>query len=88
MQILEKIDLVKYRIKAEYDFDVMMHPLPFSAARWISAEQQSDLDSFLREQQQNICRDSHQNPTLLLDHEWRLKYHMDRHPKIVFKETA
>ena len=32
-----QIDVVKYRIKAEYNVDVVMHPLAFSAARWISA---------------------------------------------------
>lgn len=83
-----QIDVVKYRILAEYGVQVEMNPLPFKAARWIAAENKKDLEDFQRQQSQNICLDQHKNPTLLLDHEWRLKFYQERHPNIIFKATA
>lgn len=83
-----QIDVVKYRIQAEYNVNVEMKPLPYKAARWITAKDKKDLENFLATQSQNICRDCHENPALLLDHEWRLKYHQERNPKLEFHDTA
>lgn len=83
-----QIDVVKYRIKAEYNVQVEMQPLPYTAARWISAKNPKDLETFKREQARNICLDSHLNPTLLLDHGWRVRYHEERHPDIEFMTTS
>lgn len=81
-------DVASYRIRAEYNVEVDMAPLPYTAARWISADKPEDLKAFMNEQSRNICMDSHQNPTLLLDHEWRIRYHQERHPGIRFLSTS
>lgn len=83
-----QIDVVAYRVKAEYGVNVSMHSLPYSAARWIKSKDEKKLESFMRDQSQNICLDSHQNPTLLLDHEWRLKYHKEKYPEVEFFATS
>ena len=82
-----QIDVVAFRIKAEYGVNISMHPLPYSAARWISADP-LDLAEFKREQSQNLCQDHRGNLTILLDHEWRLKFYQERHPKIRFLATS
>jgi peptide chain release factor 3 len=79
---------VKFRILAEYGVNVNIHTLPFSAARWVNSEDPMALETFKSEQVGNICLDQHQNPTLLMDHEWRIKYHQQRHPKITFTATS
>ncbi len=83
-----QIDVVKYRINAEYGVNINMVPLAFSAARWVQSDDEKALATFLREQSNNVCFDSHGQPTLLLDHDWRLKFHQERHPKIVFKSFS
>ena len=83
-----QIDVVAYRIKAEYGVNVKMIPLPYSAARWIKTDDEALLQRILREQAANIAKDSHGNPALLLDHEWRLKFHQERYPDAVFMRTA
>ncbi len=83
-----QIDVVQFRLQAEYGVKVAMHPIPYSAARWISATNQAALDKFTSEQGQHLCRDIHGNITLLLDHSWRLKYHQERHPDLTFKATS
>ncbi len=83
-----QIDVVKYRIKEEYGVEVQMRPLAYTAARWIYSEDKKALDKFKEDQAQNIVLDSRGNPTLLLDHDWRLKFYEERHPAIKFAKTA
>ncbi|MFK7826915.1 MAG: peptide chain release factor 3 [Oligoflexales bacterium] len=83
-----QIDVVKYRIKAEYGVTVDMKPLPYTAARWITAEDPTKLETLKKEQANNICLDIHGNPTLFLDHDWRLKFHQERHPEVEFHTTS
>jgi len=83
-----QIEVVAYRIQAEYGVEVKMIPLPYTAARWVSSTQELKLKTFLQEQQNNVCLDSHGQPALLLDHEWRLKFHQDRYPDLDFHTTS
>lgn len=83
-----QIDVVKYRIKEEYGVEVNMRPLAYTAARWIYSEDKKALEKFKEDQSQNIVLDARENPTLLLDHDWRLKFLEERHPAIKFAKTA
>lgn len=83
-----QIDVVKYRIQEEYGVNVTMKALPYKAARWLTSPNQKALDQFMQSQGHNICFDLHKNPTLLLDHEWRLKFHQERNPDLEFHATA
>ncbi|MEZ4742725.1 MAG: peptide chain release factor 3 [Bdellovibrionota bacterium] len=83
-----QFDVVQYRILAEYGVKVKFVPLPYSAARWVSAKDVAALEKFKKEQAQNICLDQHGHPAILLDHAWRLKFYQDRHPDIEFMATS
>ena len=65
-----------------------MRPLPYTAARWIYSEDKKALDKFKEEQAQNVVLDSRGNPTLLLDYDWRLKFHEERNPALKFAKIA
>lgn len=82
-----QIDVVKFRIKAEYGVEVSMKALPYRAARWVTSSNQKSLSKFLEEQSHNICLDLYKKPTLLLDHDWRLKFHQERNPDLLFSAT-
>ncbi len=83
-----QIDVVKYRIKEEYGVEVNMRPLAYTAARWVYSEDRKALEKFMNDEAQHIVLDSRGNPTLLLDYDWRLKYHEERHPALKFVRTA
>ena len=68
--------------------EVRLVGLGYSAARWVTSEDPVALEAFVREQSQNICEDQHQKRAILLDHEWRIKFHRDRHPKINFAASS
>lgn len=83
-----QIDVVKYRIQSEYGVEVTMGGLPYRAARWLACDDEKKLEQFVRTNSQAICLDAHKNPTLLLDHEWRLKLYEERNEEIEFLATA
>jgi len=83
-----QFDVVKYRIEAEYSVRVKMAQLPYTAARWFTSDDKEKLEKFRREQAQNICLDQHENETILLDYDWRLKYLLERHPDVKFTSTS
>jgi len=83
-----QFDVVKYRIENEYGVRVQFSPLPFSAARWVLADNAKDLEEFKLGQSQYICLDQHENPTILLENEWRIKYLDERYPNIRYSKTA
>ncbi len=85
---LLQIDVVKFRIKAEYGVEVNMRTLPYTAARWIYCDDKLALEKFKTEESHSIVLDRYNNPTLLLDAEWRLKFHQERNPLLIFKKTA
>jgi peptide chain release factor 3 len=83
-----QFEIVAYRIEAEYGVKVQMESLPFSAARWFDSDNKAELEKFKREQSNSICLDQHQNETILLDHDWRIKFLTERYPDITFISTS
>ena len=83
-----QFDVVQYRIQAEYGVNVKFVPLNYTSARWFYSKDEKALETFRREQAQNICLDQHQNETILMDHDWRLKFLQERHPDIDFTATS
>ena len=83
-----QFEVVNYRILAEYGVQVRMHPLNYSVARWVSSSNDLVLDEFLRANSQNICRDQHDNPCILIDEGWRLRLFEERNPEIRFDATS
>src|SRR5690606_5078680 len=82
-----QFDVARYRIQHEYGVDVHFISLPYSSARWAKSERPSDLDALKREQSIKVCVDRYNRLTVLLDHDWRLKFLQDRHPKVSFHAT-
>lgn len=83
-----QIDVAEYRIKAEYGVNVKLTPLAYTAARWIHCKDPAKLKEFVASQKQNICFDHLDQPTLLLDHDWRIKFYQERHPDIEFASIS
>ena len=83
-----QFEIVQYRIQAEYGVNVQMESLPYSAARWFDSDNKAELEKFKREQSNSICLDQHENETILLDHDWRIKFLQERYPGIEFISTS
>lgn len=83
-----QFDVVQYRIQHEYGVQVTFARLPYSAARWIYAENEKDLNDFVRAQSHIICNDQHEDKAILLDDLWRLNFFKDKFPAIRYSATS
>lgn len=83
-----QFDVVKYRIQHEYGVNVRFDRLSFSAARWFFCDDEKEMDKFLRAQGHVICRDQHDQYTILLENIWRLKFLNDKFPAIEYASTS
>ncbi len=83
-----QVDVVKYRIEAEYGVKVKVVALPFQAARWLESSDKNDLDHFIEQESQSMCLDLYGNHALLVDYDWRVKILEERNPAITFHATC
>jgi len=83
-----QFDVVQYRILHEYGVNVVFARLPYGAARWIHCKDKIKLAEFVRTQSQHICFDQHENYTILLEDDWRLKFLKDRFPDVDYTATS
>ena len=83
-----QFDVAKFRIMNEYGVDVDFQPLPFETARWVFAEDESDMERFCKSMGDLICTDQKQQKCILVDQNWRIKIWQERHEGIRFEKVS
>jgi peptide chain release factor 3 len=83
-----QFEIVLYRIKAEYGVQVKMAPLGYAMARWLASDKKDALEAFIQANGQNICKDQHDHPTILINESWQLRLLEERNPDIKFLATS
>lgn len=79
-----QIDVLTERLKAEYSLPVGFEPARFTVCRWISADDNSDLDKFIATHRDAIASDLDGDPVFLAENNFSLNYEAERSPKINF----
>jgi peptide chain release factor 3 len=72
-----QLEVVKFRLKSEYDVDVRLEPMSVEFARWISREdgkalEPADLRAFDKERVGTPVLDVRDRPVVLFAGEWQL----------------
>ncbi len=85
-----QLEVVKYRLKAEYDADVRLEPMNVEFARWISRAdgQAVDLIAFARENVGIAAVDVRGRAVALFAGEWQVNSAKRYLPDLVFADTA
>jgi peptide chain release factor 3 len=85
-----QLEVVKYRLKAEYDADVRLEPLSVEFARWISHKNGDvvDLAAYDREQVGTSALNIRGRAVVLFAGEWQLNSAGRAFPDLVFEDTA
>jgi len=85
-----QLEVVKYRLKAEYDADVRLEPMSVEFARWISHKDGGvvDLGAYDREQVGISALNVRGRAVVLFAGEWQLNSARRTFPDLVFDETA
>lgn len=77
-----QLDVLKERLSAEYGLPVSFEISRFSVCRWISADQQADLEKFMTARRGDICRDLDGDPVFMAQDSFSLRYEAERYPAI------
>ncbi len=85
-----QLEVVKYRLKTEYDCDIRLEAMGFSHARWVSRKDGADVEMSDLNRAHNTVSvvDLRQRPVLLFAGEWQIRSAERDLPEYVFAETA
>jgi len=81
-----QFDVLKFRLKGEYNVDVRLSPLPYAVARWPKGD--FDPDAFRYSQTTKIVEDREGRAVILFENIWSLNSARQKHPDLELAEIA
>jgi len=82
-----QFDVVKFRLESEYNVEVLLSPLSFVAARWLSGSEE-DLENVILYSGTQVVKDADGHPVMLFQSDWHINAAQEKNPKITFSPVA
>lgn len=82
-----QFDVLKDRIRTEYEIPVKFEMTSLYTARWISCDDPAKLKTFIDENQVSIARDHDDDPVFMARNAWHLSDAEEKYPDITFTAT-
>ncbi|WP_082665991.1 peptide chain release factor 3 [Aureimonas sp. AU4] len=82
-----QLDVLASRVRNEYKTDITFEPVPYATARWISAEDERLVKTFMQENIMSCAMDRDERPVFLPKNDWELRYARERNSGLTFAET-
>jgi peptide chain release factor 3 len=82
-----QLDVLKTRLDEEYGLPIGFEPAPYITARWCSAEERRELDSFVETKRSALAQDRDGNPVYLARNGWDLNRVQEDFPRVRFTAT-
>ncbi|MDF2369643.1 MAG: peptide chain release factor 3 [Rhizobiaceae bacterium] len=79
-----QLDVLKERLKGEYGLPVSFEAARFNICRWISADDEADIDKFVNAKRGDIARDLDGDAVFMASDGFSLNYESERWPAIRF----
>jgi peptide chain release factor 3 len=83
-----QFEVIQYRLLHEYGASVTFNAMPFYKACWLTSDQPTKLEEFMRFRQTNIAADKDDQPVYLAQSEWFLNTEITNHPDVKFHFTS
>jgi peptide chain release factor 3 len=80
-----QFDVLKFRLKSEYNVDIIMENLPYEYIRWVGNEN-IDMNSIQGTSDMKKVKDMKDRPLLLWANEWSIKMTQDRNKDLILEE--
>ncbi len=80
-----QFEVIQYRLLHEYGAACEFKALPFYKACWLTCNDSTILNDFMRFKQQNIAEDKDHQPVYLAQSEWFLNTEINNNPRIQFQ---
>jgi len=81
-------EVIKFRLEHEYGAKCNFSHLPFVKACWLTTDNKTELDAFIRRKAGAIAYDKENNVVFFAESEWMLKLARENFPSITFHETS
>ncbi|MCB0394162.1 MAG: peptide chain release factor 3, partial [Bdellovibrionales bacterium] len=82
-----QFDVLMYRLRDEYGLEARFEKLPYTVARWLKTESgepyKDRIDGDVR-----VYHDRNEQPVILLEREWSIKWIQDRNPKLILQISS
>ena len=82
-----QFDVLRDRIRTEYEIPVKFEETSLYTARWITAEDSAILKKFIDDNQSSIARDHDDDPVFMARNAWHLQDAEEKNPDITFTAT-
>ena len=82
-----QFDVLRDRIRSEYEIPVKFEVTELYTARWVSCEDAAKLKKFVDMNQSSIANDHDGDPVFMARNAWHLQDAQDKYPDILFKST-
>jgi peptide chain release factor 3 len=81
-----QLDVLKSRLRNEYDLDADLEASPYEVARWVSGTE-TDMEKFTSVYRAQMAEDRDAAPVFLAKSNWELGYASDKFPNLRFAKT-
>ena len=81
-----QLDVLRERLKAEYGIPIDYDVTRFTLARWVEADQRTDLDAFMDSHNSAMARDLDGAPVFMAPTAYGLRYEEERYPAVRFTD--
>jgi peptide chain release factor 3 len=79
-----QFDVAAHRLEHEYGVEARMSPVPYTCARWISADDPAAFDKFVESNATRLAKDAADALAVLTNSKFEMKVVQDRFPEIRF----
>jgi peptide chain release factor 3 len=79
-----QLEVLDYRLQNEYSAQLLLNQLPYTVARWVSAEKPEQIDAMKGLDNGMLVYDKLDRPVILVNNEWALNWILERNPGLSF----
>jgi peptide chain release factor 3 len=81
-----QLDVLKSRLRDEYELDADLEPAPYDTARWVTGAP-GDIEKLIETYRNQMATDRDSAPVFLAKSSWELGYVAEKFPKLAFAKT-
>lgn len=83
-----QFDVLKFRLKSEYNVDIRLENLPYEYIRWIGNPKDVNIDTLSGTSDMKKVKDMKERPLLLFVNEWSIGMTLDRNEGLILEEFS